>query len=141
MGSQQFTLDEHNSLLMEQYQKDNFRVLDLDAKKKTCFIFFSSNGLYFPNDVETFQQTVVEKDRYEWENIAQSSLIRRFAGRLIFVRDLFKAWYVTGINARVNSIDKLIAMLKDLTEGYEVITCGGSAGGYMSTLGGAGAPR
>ena len=33
-----------------------------------------------------------------------------------------------------NSIDKLIELLKDLTKGYEISTCGNSAGGYMACL-------
>ena len=41
---------------------------------------------------------------------------------------------VEGINKRCNSIDKLIELLKILADGYDVITIGSSAGGYMSAL-------
>jgi hypothetical protein len=58
------------------------------------------------------------------------------AGKLIFVRDIFKSWYVCGISDRYSSIDDMIDFLKEETKGYKVITVGNSAGGYMAVLAG-----
>ena len=41
---------------------------------------------------------------------------------------------MTGINSRIDTIDKLVEYLRKETEGYKVITIGSSSGGYMSAL-------
>ena len=99
-----------------------------------CYIFFSSNAIYYPNTRERFNETIIRNDRYEWENLASSEALIRNSGMHIFVRDIYKQWYVEGINTRINSIIKLLNYLKSLTEGYEVITVGNSAGGYMAVI-------
>lgn len=50
------------------------------------------------------------------------------------MRDVFKAWYVAGINSKVDSIDSLCALISELTKGYKLITVGSSAGGYIATI-------
>ena len=77
---------------------------------------------------------MIKNNRYEWQNIAKSDLIQYQAGKIIFLRDIYKQWYVTGINSNINSITKLIHFLYNRTRGYEIITVGNSAGGYMATL-------
>ena len=101
---------------------------------RKCFIFFSGNGIFFPNDYETAETTLIKNNRYEWKNIAQSDLIRLQAGKIIFLRDVYKQWYITGINSKIDSIAKLFYFLQEKTKGYEIITVGNSAGGYMATL-------
>lgn len=98
--------------------------------------FFSGNGLYYPNTISSFCKTVVEQNRYEWWNIGHSEEIIKQAGRIIYVRDVYKQFYVKGINAEINCIDKLCELLKELTMGMRVVTCGNSAGGYMSVIAG-----
>lgn len=120
-------------LIQQEYSKDNFLVKDY-GKTNKCYIFFSSNALYFPNTLDEFRKKIVEQDRYEWKRIASSKEIIESVGRVIFVRDIYKQFYVSGINSRVNSIDKLIELLSKLTVGYEVITVGSSAGGYIAAL-------
>lgn len=100
----------------------------------TFFFFFSSNAIYYPNTREQFDETIIRNDRYEWENLASSESLVQNSGMHIFVRDIYKQWYVEGINTRINSIEKLLDYLKTLTEGYEVITVGNSAGGYMAVI-------
>lgn len=56
------------------------------------------------------------------------------AEKEIFVRDIYKSWYVTGINSSINSVDKLVDFLKEITFGYKVILIGSSAGGYLAAL-------
>lgn len=125
-----------NELLKEWYHKDNILVKDIGRGDK-CYIFFASNDLYFPNTIETFTERIVNKDRFEWTNMAASREIMADAGRMIFVRDLYKQWYITGVNDRINSHDKLIDRLRELSEGYRIITLGSSAGGYIAALAGA----
>ena len=33
---------------------------------KLCAIYFSSNGIYFPNTENTFNEIIIKKNRYEW---------------------------------------------------------------------------
>lgn len=42
--------------LLTAYSEDNYKVVDLSGKSKTCIIFFSSNGLYYPNEVKTLKK-------------------------------------------------------------------------------------
>ena len=125
-----------NELLEEWYNKDNILVRDTCRGDK-CYIFFSSNDIYFPNTVESFTDRIVNKDRFEWTNMASSREIMADAGRMIFVRDIYKQWYITGVNDRIDTHDKLIDRLRELTDGYRVITVGSSAGGYIAALTGA----
>lgn len=126
--------DPENAILLQAYEQDNYYYIDTDIDSDICYIFFSSNGLYYPNTEEVFRTQIVEKDRYEWKWVARNSMIYNRAGRVIFVRDIYKCWYVKGINSRTNTIDKTLELLKELTEGYRVITVGSSAGGYMAVL-------
>lgn len=114
------------------YKTDNYLIKFTGVKSKKAIIFFSGNGLYFPNTEEMFKETIIQKNRYEWENTAKSRVIQNYYEKIIFVRDIYKQWYVKGINQSVNSIDKVIQLLKENTKGYEVTVCGNSAGGYMA---------
>lgn len=129
-----FTINEQNIILQKAYQKDNYKEIVIDENKKFCYIFFSGNGIYFPDTEEVFTRTIIECDRYEWENVANSKELLEKAGKYIFVRDIYKCWYAKGINEKINSIDKLYEQLKKMTMGYRVITVGNSAGGYMAVL-------
>lgn len=57
-------------------------------------------------------------------------------GMMIFVRDIYKTFYVKGINHDVSSIDALLELLEEKTAGYQIVTCGNSAGGYMAVIAG-----
>lgn len=72
-------------------ENPNYKIIDNHgADNKNCLIFFSGNGIYYPNSEEVFDEVIVRNDRYEWENIAKSSLINKNCARIIFVRDVFK---------------------------------------------------
>lgn len=129
-----FYINDDNAVLRECYLQENYKEVIVNEEENLCYIFFSGNGLYFPNTEEEFKRVIIEKDRYEWENIAKSSFLQEKAGKYIFLRDLYKSWYVKGINSSINSIDKLYEWLKEKTNGYRVITVGNSAGGYMAAL-------
>ena len=125
-----------NKLLTEWYHKDNILIKDVGNGDK-CYIFFASNDIYYPNTVEVFTERIIGKDRFEWTNMATSKEIMRDAGRMIFVRDLYKQWYITGVNDKINTHDKLFDKLRTLSEGYRIVTLGSSAGGYIAALTGA----
>ena len=126
--------DEDNKVLKEIYNQDNYKVIEKNIKSRKCLIFFSSNGLYFPNTTEIFFQRIVKEDRYEWSNVMRSAQRLEKWGKIIYVRDIRKQWYITGINSRINSITQLKTLLEEITQNYEVFTVGNSAGGYIATL-------
>lgn len=123
-----------SALVLREYEKDNYKVIDTGIRTGRAIIFFTSNGLYYPNTEEEFTQKVILEDRYEGENISRHRKIRQYYERIIFVRDIYKQWYVNGINPRYNTADKVAELLEELTHGLKVTTFGGSAGGYAAVL-------
>ena len=123
-----------NSVAFAEYQKDNFFVKNTNRHSKVCIIFFSGNGLYFPNTEEEFNKTIVQNNRYEWEHITSDNIFLKQTGKLIFVRDVYKQWYVRDINVKLNTIEKVVQQLKEETIGYRTITAGSSAGGFAAVL-------
>lgn len=114
------------------YSLDNYYIYDTGKKGKLCVIYFSSSSIYYPNTDEALQERIIEQDYYEWKNY-----LIKDASRCIFVRDVAKQFYIYGINKNCASIDELINLLKEITKGYDIITVGSSAGGYMAALAGA----
>lgn len=94
-----------------------------------CVIYFSSNEIYYPNTLESFEYSIVKKDKYEWKR-------NKFpkAKKHIFLRDLHKQWYLSGINESLNDPKKVLDFLRSETIGYRVIAIGSSAGGYAALL-------
>ena len=97
--------------------------------KEYCAVYFSSNDIYYPNTEEIFRKRIVDKDFYEWYH----SRIRK-AYKHIFLRDVFKQWYLKGINANIGSPGELGEFLKKETSGYKTILLGSSAGAYAAIL-------
>jgi hypothetical protein len=119
---------------LEDYAIGNLKILNLHNKSNKCLLFCSGNGLYFPNTIEEYVKKIRIENRYEWENIARNKIIQKNVAKIIFIRDIFKQWYVTGINKDINNIDKLAEYLKNETNEYEVTIVGNSAGGYIAVL-------
>lgn len=133
----EFLLDDQNVHLKKVWEtQSNYKIEDIKWGGGICYIFFSSNGLYYPDCMKTFHEVIEEQDKYEWKNLVRNQDELKNAGRVIFVRDIYKQYYVMGINQKINSIDKLLVSLKDITEGMEVVTCGISSGGYMAIIAG-----
>ena len=126
--------DLNNEIIGRIYKEDNYECVDTGVNSEWCYILFSSNGLYYPDTKETFESQIIKKNRYEWKWVVQNSKIPKRAARIIYVRDIYKIWYSYGINQQVNSVDKTLELLKDLTKGFKVVTIGSSAGGYMAVL-------
>jgi len=109
---------------------DNFLIeYDKSQESKYCAIYFCSNNIYYPNTEESFKSSILDKNRYEWYGTRV-----KYAHKHIFIRDIYKQWYLTGINGNINSPEKLLSFLKTETKGYEIITLGSSAGGFAAVL-------
>lgn len=121
-------------LVQEAYRKNNYKVVDIPKGTNVCYIFFSSNGIYYPNTKLEFEEKIIIQDRFEWESLPGSKKIESFCDRQIFVRDIYNQWYICGINEKINTIDKLLELLYELTKGYEIVTVGISSGGYIVAL-------
>ncbi|MFC6860081.1 hypothetical protein [Zunongwangia atlantica] len=116
--------------LIQYSKKNNVSVCKKPARDKPlCAIYFSSHDIYFPNTPQAFENQLVGKNRFEWYGTRIDK-----AEKHIFLRDIKKQWYLTGINEKLDSIEKVFTMLQDETDGYEIITVGSSAGGYASVL-------
>lgn len=119
----------------EIYARKNYLIIDNpNAEKdssdpKICVIYCSSNNIWSPNEEYAFKRSFVENDYFEWKKLRVKN-----ASREIWIRDIFKSWYVTGINSEIDSIDKLIDFLKEVTTGYSVEIVGSSAGGYIAAV-------
>lgn len=105
-------------------ENSNYKVEYTSDKKDCVAVYITSNNLFFPNTPELFQKAVIEKDRYEWTRLKISR-----ADKHIFLRDVYKQWYGSGINATLNSIDKVAEWLKDEVKGYNSLIIMGSSGG------------
>lgn len=107
----------------------NIRICDGDdPNSKYIAVYCSSNGIYFPNDDETFTKRIVNQDKYDWKS-------NRIAGvkKHIYIRDIYKQWYVNGINDETNSVDKTAQLIKSVGDENTVyVFLGSSAGAYMA---------
>ncbi|MFT3703311.1 MAG: hypothetical protein QM802_13120 [Agriterribacter sp.] len=100
-----------------------------NADKDYCIIYFSSNDLYYPNNEIAFTESIINKNRFEW----YGNRIH-YGYKHIFLRDIKKQWYLTGINATLNSPQKLCEFLMKEASGYKAILLGSSAGGFISVI-------
>lgn len=101
------------------------------SEEKYTVVYFSSNGIYFPNTVECFTETILHKNRFEWTNPKNQI---PFATKSIFVRDIFKQWYLKGINSEINTLDQLIEWIRKESIDSKLICVGSSAGGYTASV-------
>ena len=85
-------------------QEDNFLVeftpvaVSSEDILPVCAIYFSSHGLYYPNTEEAFRQNILKNNRFEWQRNKVP-----YASKHIFLRDLHKQWYLTGVNAELDT--------------------------------------
>jgi hypothetical protein len=100
-----------------------------DSKAPYCILYFSSHDIYYPNTEEAFKDSIVKKNKFEWYQTRVQK-----GEKHIFLRDIKKQWYLTGINKDIDSLDRLAAFLNKETEGYKVITVGSSAGGFAAVF-------
>lgn len=110
-------------------QEDNYLIVEGDNPNSNYIaVYCSSNGIYFPNDDETFIKRIITQNKYDWKS-------NHFVGvkKHIYIRDIYKQWYVNGINTQVNNINSLIEFLNaQRDEGDTFVFLGSSAGGYLA---------
>lgn len=110
-------------------ENENIKIERTNFLNRKACIYFSSNGLYYPNTKKEFEEKIIKNNFYEWER----NKLKRIE-KNIFVRDIYKGWYLLGINKKINSPEKLIEFLREETRGYEIVTVGVSSGGYAAVL-------
>lgn len=122
-----FVFQADSEIVNEHYKNNPNYLIDYnnESAKEYCIIYFSSNNLYYPNSEIAFTESIIKKNRFEWFGNRIN-----FGHKHIFLRDLKKQWYLTGINADINTPDKLISFLREESKGYKIIVLGSSAGGY-----------
>lgn len=119
-----------SDIVRKQRSFSNFRIeYAPEIQDNICVVYFSSNDIYYPNTQAAFEYSILEKDRYEWSNMRVD-----YASKHIFLRDIFKQWYLGGINQDIDSPQKLYEWLKEETDDYKIETVGSSAGGYAAIL-------
>lgn len=131
LNSTCYVFQTDSEIVNKVYQEQNNFLIEFDEKgdKEWCAIYFCSNDIYYPNTEEIFRKRIVENNFFEWYH----SRIKK-AFKHIFIRDIYKQWYLAGINKNINSPAKLIDFIQKETKGYKVITIGSSAGGYAAIL-------
>lgn len=80
--NRKFRLDSENHIIKKQYEENDNYHIESPGNSDKCFVFFSGNGLYYPNTISSFCKTVVEQNRYEWWNVGHSEEIVKQAGKL-----------------------------------------------------------
>lgn len=113
-------------------QNTNYLIEYSDTKlvsEKYCALYFSSHDIYYPNTAEAFQNQLLRKNKFEW----YGTRIEK-AEKHIFLRDIKKQWYLSGVNSRLSTVEKLTEFLKEETSGYRIIAVGSSAGGFAAVL-------
>lgn len=115
----------------EVYNNQNNYLIEYNKEvpEEYCVLYFSSNDLYYPNNNVAFSESVIKKNRFEWYGNRIHDGYKH-----IFIRDIKKQWYLTGINGSINSPEKLLEFLKKETAGFKVIALGSSAGGFASVI-------
>lgn len=104
-------------------------ILNHQTNSNKAIIYFSSHGLYYPNESNAFREKIIISNRFEWrKNIWPS------ARKVILIRDIKKQWYFDGISSQVNGIEKIFQLLKRETSGLQTTCVGSSAGGFAATL-------
>lgn len=121
-------------LLREYHKGDNYQIINNpNSESNTCYIFFSSHGLYLTKKPQEVQQ-ILDSDHYEWTSIAGNKRLLEKAKKIIFLRDVYRGLYLYGINDEINTVDKIKEFLLKETEGMDVILAGSSGGGYMALV-------
>jgi hypothetical protein len=129
----EFVFQVDSAIVQSARSLDNYLIIEEDQKivqqKPICAVYFASNYIYFPNNNETFRETIIKKNRFEWWNLRHPK-----ANKHIFIRDVYKQWYLHGINKQINSLEKLSYFLEKEIKGYTSYFIGSSAGGYAAVL-------
>lgn len=131
LNARPYVFQVDSSIVRECYKiNDNYMIeYNSAGDHSMCVVYFSSNDIYFPNEENIFKKRIIENNTYEWYHTRIQGVYKQ-----IFIRDIFKQWYLAGINSKINNPIKLLDFLRKETSGYKTIMLGSSAGGYASIL-------
>lgn len=115
--------------VLPEYESGNFLIYDESKEGEYCYVFCSSNAIWYPNTHQAYEENIVKRDCYEWRNFHPLNAKKR-----IYIRDIYKSWYVTGVNQDIDSIDKLVDLIKKESNGLKLVCIGSSSGGYLAVL-------
>lgn len=93
---------------------DNILVEKIDNNADYCYIFFSSNGICAEEPIEKYIDSLIDKNRYEWHSISNVIKKDRKTGICIYVRDVYKNFYMHGVSGKADNIKKTIEQLKEI---------------------------
>jgi hypothetical protein len=126
-----YVFQSDSDLVRQAYNFNNNFIIEYNESLQNdlCVLYFSSNNIYGQNTEESFRNNIILKNKFEWYGTRILN-----ARKHIFLRDLIKQWYLTGINSTYNSPESLYQFLKVETKCYRVITVGSSSGGFAATL-------
>jgi hypothetical protein len=126
-----YVFQSDSDLVRQAYSSNNNFIIEYNEslQNNLCVLYFSSNNIYGQNTEESFTDNIILKNKFEWYG---TRILH--AAKHIFLRDLIKQWYLTGINGTYNSPELLHQFLKAETHGYRVITLGSSSGGFAAVL-------
>lgn len=120
----------HSKILRDHYENNkNYYIRYNQNNNGLCYIYFSSNGLYDSDNIESFRD-MISKNKYEWLNLSADIKPEKE----IFIRDIWLSWYVKGINSDIDNIEKIAELLKYETKGYKTVLVGMSSGGYLANI-------
>lgn len=127
-----FVFQTDSEIVQKQYRENLNYLIEYSENAivgEYCTIYFCSNDIYYPNTEDIFRKRIVEEDFYEWYGTRVEK-----SHKHIFIRDIFKQWYLAGINSKIDTPAKLLEFLRHETKGFKIITIGSSAGGYAAIL-------
>ncbi len=129
--TESYVFQADDPVVLHQYNNsDNYLIEFTPGADKTyCALYFSSHFVYNPNNEEAFKRDVIRKNKYEWFGTRIP-----YVHKHIFLRDIIKQWYLTGINGKINTPEALLRFLQKETDGYKIIAMGSSAGGFASII-------
>ena len=87
---------------------DNFIVKEHKNDGKKCLILCSDNGLFHPFTEQSFFEKIIESDKYQFLRITDEDIFEKTFARIIYIRDIWRSWYLLGLNEQIDTIDKII---------------------------------
>ncbi len=129
--TENFVFQADDPVVLNEYNNASNYLIELTSgvEKNYCALYFSSHSVYNPNNEDAFNRDVLQKNKYEWYGTRIP-----YVHKHIFLRDLIKQWYLTGINGKINTPEALLRFLEKETSGYKIIAMGSSAGGFASII-------
>jgi hypothetical protein len=115
LNTNKFSHTDSTEVVKTYNNNPNYIIVDNNPNGEYVVVYFSSNGIYFPNTIEEYNKQIVQKNRYEWFS---NDYRLSNAKKIVYVRDVYKQWYLVGINQTISNIDLLVELIRELSSGY-----------------------